>query len=149
MQIGKVSKTKIQISHIHTAPKSTSESQAQITYLLTAGGPHGALHHKVQKFSSGTSSPGWSWKKGHKTVVVVVVDLTTYLTVINVKYNSYSSSVLWHCELGTKKGIQPVNNTIPPMSKVSLCRSLQTLPRIWQAQKNWLDKCKLKHANER
>jgi len=22
------------------------------------------LHHKVQKFSSGTGSPGWSWKKG-------------------------------------------------------------------------------------
>jgi len=32
------------------------------------------LHHKVQKFSSGTSSPGWSWKKGRKTVVVVVVN---------------------------------------------------------------------------
>jgi len=33
------------------------------------------LHHKVQKFSSGTGSPGcgWSRKKGHKTVVVVVV----------------------------------------------------------------------------
>ena len=31
------------------------------------------LHHKVQKFSSGTGSPGWSWKKGHKTVVVVVL----------------------------------------------------------------------------
>jgi len=29
------------------------------------------LHHKVQKFSSGTSSPRWSRKKGHKTVVVV------------------------------------------------------------------------------
>ena len=28
-------------------------------------------HHKVQKFSSGTGSPGWSWKKGRKTVVVV------------------------------------------------------------------------------
>jgi len=28
------------------------------------------LHHKVQKFSSGTSSPGWSWKKGRKMVVV-------------------------------------------------------------------------------
>jgi len=28
IQIEKVSKTKIQISHIHTAPKSTSESQA-------------------------------------------------------------------------------------------------------------------------
>jgi len=29
------------------------------------------LHHKVQKFSSGTGSPGWSRKKGPKTVVVV------------------------------------------------------------------------------
>jgi len=28
------------------------------------------LHHKVQKFSSGTGSPGWSWKKGRRTVVV-------------------------------------------------------------------------------
>jgi len=28
------------------------------------------LHHKVQKFSSGTASPGWSRKKGRKTVVV-------------------------------------------------------------------------------
>jgi len=27
------------------------------------------LHHKVHKFSSGTGSPGWSPKKGHKTVV--------------------------------------------------------------------------------
>jgi len=31
------------------------------------------LHHKVQKFSSGTGSPGWSQKKGRKTVVVVMV----------------------------------------------------------------------------
>jgi len=31
------------------------------------------LHHKDQKFSSGTCSPGWSWKKGRKTVLVVVV----------------------------------------------------------------------------
>ena len=29
------------------------------------------LHHKVQKFSSGTGSPGWSRIKGHKTVVVI------------------------------------------------------------------------------
>jgi len=28
------------------------------------------LHHKVQKFSSGTGSLGWSRKKGYKTVVV-------------------------------------------------------------------------------
>jgi len=30
------------------------------------------LHHKVQKFSSGTGSPGWPRKKGYKMVVVVV-----------------------------------------------------------------------------
>jgi len=30
------------------------------------------LHHKVEKFSSGTGSPGWSWKKGHKTAMVMV-----------------------------------------------------------------------------
>jgi len=28
------------------------------------------LHHKVQKFSSGIGSPGWSWKNSRKTVVV-------------------------------------------------------------------------------
>jgi len=32
------------------------------------------LHHKVQKFSSGTGSPGWFRKKGRKMVAVVVVD---------------------------------------------------------------------------
>jgi len=34
------------------------------------------LHHKVQKFSSGTGSPWWSWKKGCKTVVVCGVVTT-------------------------------------------------------------------------
>jgi len=29
------------------------------------------MHHKVQKFSSGTGSPGWSRTKARKTVVVV------------------------------------------------------------------------------
>jgi len=28
------------------------------------------LHHKLQKFYSGTGSPGLSWKKGCKMVVV-------------------------------------------------------------------------------
>ena len=27
-----------------------------------------AMHHKIQKFSSGTGLPGWSRKKGCKTV---------------------------------------------------------------------------------
>ena len=29
-----------------------------------------SLHHETQKFSSGTGSPGWSRKKGRKTVVM-------------------------------------------------------------------------------
>ena len=33
------------------------------------------LHDKVQKFYSGTGSTGWSWKKGRKTVVVVLPPL--------------------------------------------------------------------------
>jgi len=33
------------------------------------------LQHKVQKFSSGTGSPGWSRKKGRKTVVCVFLFL--------------------------------------------------------------------------
>ena len=32
-----------------------------------------SLHHKVQKFSSGTGSPGWSRKKGSKMVLCVCV----------------------------------------------------------------------------
>jgi len=32
------------------------------------------LHHKVHKFSSGTGSPGWSRKKGHKTLVCVCAE---------------------------------------------------------------------------
>jgi len=33
------------------------------------------LHHKVQKFSSGTGSPGWSRTKGRKMVVCVCVSI--------------------------------------------------------------------------
>ena len=36
--------------------------------------PLNPLHHKVQKFSSGTGSPGWSRKKGRKTAVVWFVN---------------------------------------------------------------------------
>ena len=34
------------------------------------------LHHKVQKFCSGTGSPGWYRKKGCKMVVMVACDVT-------------------------------------------------------------------------
>jgi len=35
-------------------------------------------NHKVQKFSSGVGSPGWSRKKGRKTVVCVLWSLTSF-----------------------------------------------------------------------
>jgi len=38
------------------------------------------LHHKVQKFSSGTGSLGWSRKKGRKTVVCVCVQVMAAAT---------------------------------------------------------------------
>jgi len=31
------------------------------------------MHHKVQKFFSGTSSPRWSQKKGRKTAAVLCI----------------------------------------------------------------------------
>jgi len=36
------------------------------------------LHHKVQKFSSGTGCPEWSRKKGRKTVVVLCLQCLLY-----------------------------------------------------------------------
>ena len=45
-----------------------------------------SLHHKVQKFSSGTGSHGWSLKNGRKTVVVVVV----VVVVVLLKYSAVS-----------------------------------------------------------
>ena len=61
------------------------------------------LHHKVQKFSSGTGSPGWSRKKGRKTVVLMwwwcaVVRYESHVTLtIQALSNSFS-----HFGLSTK-----------------------------------------------
>ena len=41
------------------------------------------LHHKVQKFSSGTGSPGWSRKKGRKTIVVCGCGMSSYLPLLD------------------------------------------------------------------
>ena len=38
------------------------------------------LHHKVQNFSSGTGSPGWSRKKRRKMVVVWWFSYVCFLT---------------------------------------------------------------------
>jgi len=57
------------------------------------------LHHKAQKFSSSTGSPGWSRKKGHKTVVVVVV---YFILPLNGHYTGqWTTCVSWHPQLRT------------------------------------------------
>ena len=48
-------------------PDGVAPSQMMVSVSASVNLP---LHRKVQKFSSGTSSPGWSRKKGRKTVVV-------------------------------------------------------------------------------
>ena len=64
-----------------------------------------SLHHKVQKFSSGTGSPGWSRKKGHKTVVVVCGLMSCESSIISLLcrirktdrhlFNSFFSRTTW------------------------------------------------------
>ena len=48
------------------------------------------LHHKVQKFSSGTGSPGWSRKKGRKTVVVLVLnkEMKNYMKQVKLQWRA-------------------------------------------------------------
>ena len=74
------------------------------------------LHHKVQRFSSATGSPGWSRKKGRKTVVVW--------------WLGSRSSVLWHCWLGGRKGIWPVKLSGEVLTWLSLWSKVQMIC-IW------------------
>ena len=55
------------------------------------------MHHKDQKFSSGTGSPGLSRKKGRKTVVVCV----WYVCDVRLIGKLYLSGYLWSCLSGS------------------------------------------------
>ena len=50
-----------------------------------------ALHRKVQKFSSGTGSLGWSRKKGRRMVVVVVV----LVAILAAAYRQLPAVLVW------------------------------------------------------
>jgi len=54
------------------------------------------LHHKVQKFSSGTGSPGWSRKKGCKMVVAWCGTIRHILTECTVCGNSQRKYYIPH-----------------------------------------------------
>jgi len=63
------------------------------------------LHHKVQKFSSGTISPRWSRKKGHKTVVVWYnIIIKIIIIIIQYFYSTYIVQIYrgdrWHVPCG-------------------------------------------------
>jgi len=59
------------------------------------------LHHKVQKFSSGTGSPGWSRKKGHGGAISILMDISRwtwvgwFLTGFQL-FQDQMSGVKWH-----------------------------------------------------
>ena len=74
------------------------------------------LHHKVQKFSSGTGSPGWSRKKGRKTVVVCVCVLVVCL----VSYSTLKSVL-------PSQSFSPLPNKLNPTQQNQICPRKQTL----------------------
>jgi len=57
-----------------------------------------SLHHKVQKFSSGTGSPGWSRKKGCKMVVVPRKTDTVQQTIMQRLLDVLVLMETWHNE---------------------------------------------------
>ena len=70
------------------------------------------LHHKVQKFSSGTGSPRWSRKKGHETVVVAFYYKHTKHVLKNITWSQLNhptltkrSTVCTRQELGREHSI--------------------------------------------
>jgi len=83
------------------------------------------LHHKVQKFSFGTGSPGCSRKRGRKTVVVVVVswDIVYSLVILYFKkIIRFSFLQRKQCEILTdldKPSLKYADDLIRDMSEMS------------------------------
>jgi len=73
------------------------------------------LHYKVQKFSSGSGSPGWSRKKCRKTVVMVVISSVTFPIIL--KYNRKNIQQLNLCLLFT---YNVFNGTLNPTQSIIL-----------------------------
>jgi len=80
------------------------------------------LHHKGQKFSSGTGSPEWSGKKGCKTVVVVHrrFGMAPIMHIHN---------FLWGYQYGTKTvQVTPMRSLLPnPNVLVAISKGMRAL----------------------
>ena len=82
------------------------------------------LHHKVQKFSSGTGSLGWSWRKGRKTVVVWCV--TDRCCTVHSQLNRYQLfagllTAATTAPLMTIYSRQPLINFLHLLSSIASC----------------------------
>jgi len=84
-----------------------------------------SLHHKVQKFSSGTGSPGWSWKKGHKTVVWVWYNVIFTYTDILDTVNRYMLKTVLIANSSYQQTIGNFQHNCPAVSVMRLPACLQ------------------------
>jgi len=81
------------------------------------------LHHKVQKFSSGIGSPGWSRKSGRKMVVGVCGGLgpVQYIACCHCSYKEHSVSVHLNCA-----NTDYLPHRAEDIVQIQLCRSLNS-----------------------
>jgi len=96
------------------------------------------LHHKVQKFFSGTGSPGWSRKKGRKTVVwfdlqfivkchlqaldIVVISVSSPISFVG-SCHSWKKIVLW----SFKKCFDCTNAKCVESAELQYCLKIEML----------------------
>ena len=83
------------------------------------------LHHKVQKFSSGTGLPGWSRKKGRKTVVVVELILHDYSILLHMSCVNFDISFY---SARSARIASSVLATAIPSVRLSVCLSVCHTP---------------------
>jgi len=73
------------------------------------------LHHKVQKFCSGTGSPGCSWKKCRKTVVVYVIDSCNRIKTVHLWLLQVTVMTVWNAGILSLYAVGLLNAAWPEL----------------------------------
>ena len=90
------------------------------------------LHHKVQKFSYGTGSPGWSRRKGPKKVVVVAFTLCPPAHLKSLTFWRYTNQIIIIIIMPNSFVSPIVETRIGSLSTLSLpVKSGISLPSQW------------------
>ena len=80
------------------------------------------LHHKVQKFSSGTGSPGWSWGPGERAVNRLWCGVTDRCCTVHSQLNRYQLSAdLVTAAATTIYSKQPLINFLHLLCSIASC----------------------------